>query len=198
MYDLLNEVNSKLQDLVNNTDDKNEKDIKRTKNYLSALSEHIDTINKEREFSLNEDQDKILKRGNIVWVDFGFNIGSEFGGRHPAIILKRLKQINQILVIPLDSSSDNPITEQKRESSDYWIKIQGEEIWGMQDNIVRWANVFNITQISNLRVDFFDLNGNYKFFSVDYGVLDRIDRKVEIFGYNSFQKKSKKYLTNNK
>lgn len=142
MYDLLNEVNSKLQDLVNNTDDKNEKDIKRTKNYLSALSEHIDTINKEREFSLNEDQDKILKRGNIVWVDFGFNIGSEFGGRHPAIILKRLKQINQILVIPLDSSSDNPITEQKRESSDYWIKIQGEEIWGMQDNIVRWANVF--------------------------------------------------------
>lgn len=198
MYDLLNEVNSKLQDLVNNTDDKNEKDIKRTKNYLSALSGHIDTINKEREFSLNEDQDKILKRGNIVWVDFGFNIGSEFGGRHPAIILKRLRQINQILVIPLDSPSDNPITEQKRESSDYWIKIQGEEIWGMQDNIVRWANVFNITQISNLRVDFFDLNGNYKFFSVDYGVLDRIDRKVEIFGYNSFQKKSKKNLTNNK
>lgn len=198
MYDLLNEVNSKLQDLVNNTDDKNEKDIKRTKNYLSALSDHIDTINKEREFSLNEEQDKILKRGNIVWVDFGFNIGSEFGGRHPAIILKRLRQINQILVIPLDSSSDNPITEQKRESSDYWIKIQGEEIWGMQDNIVRWANVFNIAQISNLRVDFFDLNGNYKFFSVDYEVLDRIDRKVEIFGYNSFQKKSKKHLTNNK
>jgi uncharacterized protein YifN (PemK superfamily) len=198
MYDLLNEVNSKLQDLVNNTDDKNEQDIKRTKNYLSALSDHIDTINKEREFSLNEEQDKILKRGNIVWVDFGFNIGSEFGGRHPAIILKRLRQINQILVIPLDSSSDNPITEQKRESSDYWIKIQGEEIWGMQDNIVRWANVFNIAQISNLRVDFFDLNGNYKFFSVDYEVLDRIDRKVEIFGYNSFQKKSKKHLTNNK
>ena len=198
MYDLLNEVNSKLQDLVNNTDDKNEQDIKRTKNYLSALSDHIDTINKEREFSLNEEQDKILKRGNIVWVDFGFNIGSEFGGRHPAIILKRLRQINQILVIPLDSSSDNPITEQKRESSDYWIKIQGEEIWGMQDNIVRWANVFNIVQISNLRVDFFDLNGNYKFFSVDYEVLDRIDRKVEIFGYNSFQKKSKKHLTNNK
>lgn len=192
MYDLLNEVNSKLQDLVNNTDDKNEQDIKRTKNYLSALSDHIDTINKEREFSLNEEQDKILKRGNIVWVDFGFNIGSEFGGRHPAIILKRLRQINQILVIPLDSSSDNPITEQKRESSDYWIKIQGEEIWGMQDNIVRWANVFNIAQISNLRVDFFDLNGNYKFFSVDYEVLDRIDRKVEIFGYNSFQKKSNK------
>lgn len=28
----------------------------------------------------------ILKRGNVVWVDFGFNIGNEFGGMHPAII----------------------------------------------------------------------------------------------------------------
>ena len=198
METLLDDVCSKLRELVQNTNQNDINDIKRTKNYLSALSSHIDTINKEREFSLNKEQDKILKRGNIVWVDFGFNIGSEFGGRHPAIILKRLRQINQILVIPLDSSSENPITEQKRESSDYWIKIQAEEIWGMQDDIVRWANVFNITQISNLRVDFFDLNGNYKFFSVDYEVLDRIDRKIEIFGYNSFQKKSKKCLTNNK
>lgn len=198
METLLDDVCSKLRELVQNTNQNDINDIKRTKNYLSALSSHIDTINKEREFSLNKEQDKILKRGNIVWVDFGFNIGSEFGGRHPAIILKRLRQINQILVIPLDSSSENPITEQKRESSDYWIKIQAEEIWGMQDDIVRWANVFNITQISNLRVDFFDLNGNYKFFSVDYEVLDRIDRKIEILGYNSFQKKSKKCLTNNK
>ena len=55
-----------------------------------------------------------------------------------------------------------------------------------------------IAQISNIRVDFFDLDGNYKFFSVDYEVLDRIDKKIEIFGYNSFRKKSKKHLTNNK
>lgn len=198
MQNLLNEVNSKLQDLVDDTDIENENDIKRTKNYLAALSDHIDSIKKERNFVLTEEQDSILKRGNIVWVDFGFNIGSEFGGRHPAIILKRLKQINQIIVIPLDSLSDNPITEQKREESDYWIKIQGEEIWGMKDKIVRWANVFNIAQISNIRVDFFDLDGNYKFFSVDYEVLDRIDKKIEIFGYNSFRKKSKKHLTNNK
>lgn len=34
----------------------------------------------------------ILKRGNVVWIDFGFNIGNEFGGMHPAIILKKFEK----------------------------------------------------------------------------------------------------------
>ena len=195
MNTLLDEVNSKLQDLINNTDIENEDDVKRTKNYLSALSTHIDAINRERNYVLTDKQDQILKLGNVVWVDFGFNIGTEFGGRHPAIILKRIKQIDQIVVIPLDSSSDIPDTELKRENSDFWVKILGEEIWGMT-NQIRWTNVYNITQISNLRVDFFDNEGNLKYFSVDYEVLDRIDEKVKQFGYNSFLKNRKKCLTN--
>ena len=193
MDNLLNEVNSKLQDLIDNTNTENEDDIKRTKNYLSALLSHIDAINRERNYVLTDEQDQILKRGNVVWVDFGFNIGTEFGGRHPAIILKRIKQINQIVVIPLDSLSDIPDTELKRENAEFWIKILDDEIWGMT-NQVRWANVFNITQISDLRVDFFDNEGNLKYFSVNYNVLDRIDEQIKRFGYNSFQKKSKKIL----
>lgn len=197
MDTLLNEVNSKLKDLIDNTDIGNENDVKRTKNYLSALLSHIDAINRERIFELTNKQDQILKRGNVVWVDFGFNIGTEFGGRHPAIILKRIKQIDQIVVIPLDSSSDIPDTELKRENSDFWVKILGEEIWGMT-NQIRWANVYNITQVSNIRVDFFDNEGNLKYFSVNYEVLDRIDEKVKQFGYNSFLKNRKKCLTNPK
>lgn len=197
MNTLLNEVYSKLQDLIDNTDIRNDDDVKRTKNYLSALSSHIDAINRERIFKLTDKQDQILKRGNVVWVDFGFNIGTEFGGRHPAIILKRIKQIDQIIVIPLDSSSDILDTELKRENSNFWVKILGEEIWGMT-NQIRWANVYNITQVSNIRVDFFDNEGNLKYFSVDYEVLDRIDEKVKQFGYNSFLKNRKKCLTNPK
>lgn len=193
METLFNEVNEKLLALIDNTNKNDEDDIKRTKNYLTALSSHIDAINREHIVTLNQKQNDILKRGNIVWVDFGFNIGSEFGGRHPAIILKRLRQINQIVVIPLDSSSNNPETEQKRESAEFWIKINKEEIRGMR-NAVRWANVFNVTQISDLRVDFFDPNGNYKYFSIDYEVLDRIDKKIAKFGYNSFQRKFPKVL----
>lgn len=33
----------------------------------------------------------VLIRKAVVWVDFGYNIGTEFGGRHPAIILKNLR-----------------------------------------------------------------------------------------------------------
>lgn len=197
MDTLLNEVNTKLQDLINNTDIENEEDIKRTKNYLSALLSHIDAVNKERSFVLTKEQWQILKRGNVVWVDFGFNIGTEFGGRHPAIILKQIKQINQIVVIPLDSPSDIPDTESKRENSEFWVKISEDEIRGMT-NQIRWVNVYNVTQISVLRVDFFDNEGNVKYFPVDYEVLDRIDEKIKKFGYNSFQKKLKTPLTNKK
>lgn len=197
MDTLLNEVNTKLQDLINNTDIENEEDIKRTKNYLSALLSHIDAVNKERNFVLTKEQWQILKRGNVVWVDFGFNIGTEFGGRHPAIILKQIKQINQIVVIPLDSPSDIPDTESKRENSEFWVKISEDEIRGMI-NQIRWVNVYNVTQISVLRVDFLDNEGNIKYFPVDYEVLDRIDEKIKKFGYNSFQKKLKNPLTNKK
>lgn len=197
MDTLLNEVNTKLQDLINNTDIENEEDIKRTKNYLSALLSHIDAVNKERSFVLTKEQWQILKRGNVVWVDFGFNIGTEFGGRHPAIILKQIKQINQIVVIPLDSPSDIPDTESKRENSEFWVKISEDEIRGMT-NQIRWVNVYNVTQISVLRVDFLDNEGNIKYFPVDYEVLDRIDEKIKKFGYNSFQKKLKTPLTNKK
>ena len=54
MDTLLNEVNSKLQDLIDNTDIGNDDDVKRTKNYLSALSTHIDAINRERIFELTD------------------------------------------------------------------------------------------------------------------------------------------------
>ena len=62
MLDLLNEVYSKLQDLINNTNIEKEDDVKRTKNYLSALSTHIDTINRERNFVLTD------KQVNIIWL----------------------------------------------------------------------------------------------------------------------------------
>lgn len=29
----------------------------------------------------------VLIRKAVIWVDFGYNIGTEFGGRHPAVIL---------------------------------------------------------------------------------------------------------------
>lgn len=51
----------------------------------------------------------LLKRGNVVWIDFGFNIGNEFGGMHPAVILKNFDK--DMFVLPV--SSKKPIEYEK-------------------------------------------------------------------------------------
>lgn len=43
----------------------------------------------------------LFKRGNVVWLDFGFNIGNEFGGMHPAVILKNFD--TDLFVVPISS-----------------------------------------------------------------------------------------------
>lgn len=56
----------------------------------------------------------VLIRKHVVWVDFGYNIGTEFSGRHPAIILKNLK--DSLIVIPLSS--------QEPKTMDYNVKVE--------------------------------------------------------------------------
>ena len=48
---------------------------KKTKNYYQFSK----IIEKSKE---------CIIRGDVVWVEFGFNIGEEFSGRHPAVVLK--------------------------------------------------------------------------------------------------------------
>ncbi len=70
----------------------------------------------------------VLIRKAVVWVDFGYNIGTEFGGRHPAIILKNLK--DSLIVIPLSS--------QEPKSMDYNVKV--DKVYGYP-LMPRWVNV---------------------------------------------------------
>lgn len=97
----------------------------------------------------------VLIRKTVLWVDFGYNIGSEFGGRHPAIILKNLK--NSLIVIPLSS--------QKPKNENYNVIV--EQAYGFPQ-IPRWANVTRITQVSYSRCHF------EKFGDVKPFVLDEI------------------------
>ena len=77
----------------------------------------------------------VLIRKAVVWVDFGYNIGTEFGGRHPAIILKNLK--DSLIVIPLSS--------QEPKSMDYNVKV--DKVYGYP-LMPLWVNVTRITQVS--------------------------------------------------
>lgn len=176
MNTLFNEVCTKLQDLIDNTDIENENDVKRTKNYLTALSSHIDAINREQNFILTEEQKNKLKRGQVVWVDFGFNIGKEFGGKHPAIILRVTSNYQSLTVLPIDGDTTDIEIINKRKQKKYWFEIP--YINGMK-KMSRWTNVYRITEISSVRVDFDNTQNTY----IKFDILDEIDEIIAQYQY---------------
>ena len=118
----------------------------------------------------------LFKRGNVIWIDFGFNIGNEFGGVPPAVILKNFD--NDLFVVPISSKKppeyikieqdlkDKKITKyecQKRKEAITEI-IELSKINGFR-NMLRWARITRMKKISMLRVNF----------SGTIGTLDGID-----------------------
>jgi len=118
----------------------------------------------------------IFRRGNVVWVDFGFNIGNEFGGMHPAVILKNFD--NELFVIPISSKkpseyvkieleyTNNKISLEECEKQKNEINeiIQFDKIFGFKE-MKRWARITRMKKVSILRVNFFGtigaVNGQY-------------------------------------
>lgn len=86
-----------------------------------------------------------LSSRNVVWVDFGFNIGSEFGGRHPAVILKNLGEV--LIVAPI-STNQNAV-----QASNTVITFTPQEIYGLPSLRNRFTNITRITPVSLIRVD---------------------------------------------
>ena len=118
----------------------------------------------------------LLKRGNVVWIDFGFNIGNEFGGMHPAIILKNFD--NEIFVLPISSKKpkefrkleqdyhNRKITLEEYEKKKGQITeiIQIDNIYRFKD-MIRWTNITRMKKVSILRLNFSGtigkVNGKY-------------------------------------
>ena len=179
MDNILNKVIVQLTSLVEHTDENNEEDVKRTTNYLYALSSHINAINREKNFVLTDEQKSKLRRSRVVWVDFGFNIGNEFGGKHPALILKVQSNYNSLKVLPIDGETTDEAMLKNRYSKGYWFKLPS--IKGMK-KMERWVNVLRIVDISTIRVDFETSNTNA---FVDYETLDEIDEIIYKYQYRT-------------
>lgn len=86
--------------------------------------------------------DKQLKRSDVCWVDFGVNVGWEFGGDHPAIILRSTS--NLAYAAPLSSKL-------KAEGG---IHVRVDRVNGRFEDRTRLVNVLQIRPISLQRVDF--------------------------------------------
>lgn len=128
----------------------------------------------------------LFKRGNVIWLDFGFNIWNEFGGMHPAVILKNFD--NDLFVVPISSKKppeylkieqdleDKKITEEefKKRKKDITEIIELPKINGFR-NMLRWARITRMKKISMLRVNFSGTIG-----TLNGSDMDSIAEKISI------------------
>lgn len=143
-------------------------------------------------FNISVDDVKLLmryvlfRRGNVIWIDFGFNIGNEFGGMHPAVILKNFD--NDLFVVPISSKKPLEYTKieqdlknkritkaeyQKRKETITEI-IELSKINGFR-NMLRWIRITRMKKISMLRVNFSGTIG-----TLDGTDMDAIAEKITI------------------
>ena len=128
----------------------------------------------------------LFKRGNVIWLDFGFNIGNEFGGMHPAVILKNFD--NDLFVVPISSKKppeylkiEQDLKDKKITDDDYQKRkdditeiIELSKINGFR-NMLRWARITRMKKISMLRVNFSGTIG-----TLDGTDMDKIAEKISI------------------
>lgn len=97
----IRELNNMLESYLAKNDEEHLKKVKILSHWIKQFSQYI---------SFEENYDPLrqinYKRGNVIRVNFGFNVGKEFGGLHYAVVLDNdSKHHSQVLtVIPLSST----------------------------------------------------------------------------------------------
>lgn len=109
--------------------------------------------------------DLIFRRKNVVWVNFGFNIGTEFGGDHPAIILK--KSGSNLIVLPLSTSEKSIDYENPKPH-----QVIVPHVYGNFEKIKRWTSVHRLKTISLKRIEL----SNYG--NVHKDVMEKINESI--------------------
>lgn len=140
------------------------------KHYLEWVDTKTKIIMNSSEFI--EKSKEYIVRGDVVWVEFGFNIGEEFSGRHPAMVLKNGGKT--LLVLPITSKKP---TEKQLASKTY---IELGKIYNFK-TMRRWVNIFNINPISIERIDFTKKKGNIK--GIDLDTISKAFLDSNLFKY---------------
>lgn len=135
--------------------------------YLKWSKKKTEIICAEKTFQ--SPQNVTIKRGDVFWFDFGYNIDQELGGRHPGLILR--KGGRMVIVIPV--SSKEPSADQINSGS--YVEI--DRIYNFKP-MQRWVNILNTMPVSIQRIDFTSNKGNVKGY-----ILDRIAAAANCIKY---------------
>lgn len=105
----IKKLNQLLEGLIN---DGNPQHLKKANLISYWLKDYVSLIDFEETF--DPTRNISYKRGNIVKLNFGFNIGCEYGGLHYAVVLDEHNHHNSpvVTVIPLTSIKDDQIVHE--------------------------------------------------------------------------------------
>lgn len=123
--------------------------------YFNWIKMKTEMISKEKDFKVPEGME--IRRGDVFWVNFGYNIDEEFGGKHPAIVLRVGGRT--AIVIPLSTK------EPSQSQMDSGIYVEIKRVYEFE-NLRRWVNVLNAMPISIQRFEFAK-KGNVKGWELD-------------------------------
>lgn len=133
-----------LQEYVEtNKDHADEEVIYTAHTFIDWLEKKTNIVKNEKTFTISAEQKEGIKRTKVAWIDFGFNIADEFGGKHPAIIYRTSG--NQVFVFPLTTQ---PPTERNKH---LFVKVDYVKNFKKMD---RWVNILNLKCVSVQRIDF--------------------------------------------
>lgn len=115
----IKELNNLLESFIN---DPSGKHLKKANLLSYWIKDYVRMINFEEKFEPTKNIS--YKRGNIVKVDFGFNIGAEYGGLHYGIVLDNNNAHNSPVVTVI------PLTSIKSEKETHFNSVElGNEIY---------------------------------------------------------------------
>ncbi len=90
----------------------NNKPNKTATGRFSGMREELEWIKRQIEYSTFAEKFKLrynLKKGDILEIDFGLNVNSEFSSRHYGVVIKDSNEFNpQVLVCPLKTNHKGP------------------------------------------------------------------------------------------
>lgn len=96
----------------------------------------------KREENFNSKFLPYYKRGDIVYADFGFNVGAEFGGIHYAVIMENnnSKGNGNVIVVPLTSLDENKSVND----------IPHVDVY-IGDKVIGWTNSATVAKPNQIR-----------------------------------------------
>lgn len=162
-------LNRMLEGFIN---DPTGKHLKKANLLSYWIKDYVRMINFEENF--NPTRNIAYKRGNIIKIQFGFNIGSEYGGLHYGVVLDNKNAHNSpvVTVIPLTSARENRtlhsnsvnlgndiyrLLKLKYDTIDKALKEEQQDI---EETLSLFDSMLTLTQKSVKELDECDINSN--------------------------------------